>query len=79
MKVLFAQLCLTLCNFMDRLLCPWDLPGKNTGMGSHSLLQDIFLIQGSNLGFLHCRQMLYHLRHQGSPRYVQLYFSNNIF
>ena len=25
-----------------RLLCPWDSPGKNTGVGSHSLLQRIF-------------------------------------
>ena len=31
-----------------RLLCPWDSPGKNTGMDSHSLLQGIFLTQGSN-------------------------------
>ena len=29
-----------------RLLCPWDLPGKNTGAGSHFLLQRIFLTQG---------------------------------
>ena len=32
-----------------RLLCPWDSPGKNTEMGSHSLLQGIFTTQGSNL------------------------------
>ena len=36
-------------------------------MGSHSLLQGIFLIQGSNPGLLHCRRVLYHLSHQGSP------------
>jgi len=30
-------------------LCPWDFPGKNTGMGCHFLLQVIFLTQGSNL------------------------------
>ena len=34
---------------------------------SHSLLQRIFPIQGSNPGLLHCRQILYHLSHQGSP------------
>ena len=34
---------------------------------SHSLLQGIFLTQGSNPGLLHCRQILYHLSHQGSP------------
>ena len=35
-----------------------DSPGKNTGVGGHSLLQGIFLTQGSNLGLLHCRQIL---------------------
>ena len=50
-----------------RLLCPWNSPGKNTGVGSHSLLQRIFLTQGSNPGILHCRWILYHLSHQGSP------------
>ena len=40
------------------LLCPRDSPGKNTGVGSHSLLQGIFLIQGSNPGLLSCRQIL---------------------
>ena len=35
-----------------RLLCLWDSPGKNTGVGSHALLQGIFPIQGSNLGLL---------------------------
>ena len=39
-------------------------PGKNTGVGSHSLLQGIFPTQGWNLGLLHCRQILYHLSHQ---------------
>ena len=41
-----------------RLLHPWDFSGKSTGMGCHFLLQEIFLTQGSNLGLLHCRQML---------------------
>ena len=36
-------------------------------MGSHSLLQGLFLTQGRNLGLLHCRQILYHLSHKGSP------------
>ena len=35
-----------------RLLCPWDSPGKNTGVGCHALLQGIFSIQGSNLHLL---------------------------
>ena len=50
-----------------RLLCPWDSSGKKTGVGSHSFLQGIFPTQGLNLGFLHCRQILYLLSHQGSP------------
>ena len=72
------QSCPTLCNPMDcsppvRLLCPWDSPGKNTGVGGHSLLQGIFLTQGSNPGLLHCRQILDHLSHQG--RQVNLEYS----
>ena len=53
--------------YPSRLLCPWNSPGKNTGVGCHSLLQGIFPTQGSNLGVLHCRQILYYLSHQGSP------------
>ena len=34
------------------LLCPWDSPGKNTGVGCHALLQGIFLTQGSKLHLL---------------------------
>ena len=34
----------------------WDSSAKNTGVGCHSLLQGIFLTQGSNLGLLHCRR-----------------------
>ena len=44
-----------------RLPCPWDFPGKNTGVGCHSLLQGIFQTQGLNLGLLHCSQILNHL------------------
>ena len=39
-----------------RLLCSWNSPGRNTGVGCHSLLQRIFLTQGSNPGLPHCRQ-----------------------
>ena len=42
-------------------LGPWDSPGKNTGVGCHSLLQEIFLTQGLNPGLLQYRQILYHL------------------
>ena len=48
----------------DYWILPWDFPGKNTRVGSHSLLQGIFLTQGSNPDLLHCRQILYCLRHQ---------------
>ena len=48
------------------VLCPWDSPGKNTGMGCNFLLQEIFPTQELNLGLLHCRQILNHLSHQGS-------------
>ena len=48
------------------LLCPWNLPGKGTGVGCYFLLQRIFPTQGSKPGLPHCRQMLYHLSHQGS-------------
>ena len=51
-KVLVAQSCLTLCNPTDCIppgpLCPWNFPGNNTGVGSHSFQQKIFLTQGSN-------------------------------
>ena len=46
----------------------WNSPGQNTGVGSQSLLQEILTTQGSNPGLLHCRHILYHLSHQGSPR-----------
>ena len=49
-----------------RLLHLWDFPGKSTGVGCHCLLQEIFLTQGLNPGPPHCRQMLYHLNHQGN-------------
>ena len=59
-----ALLCLTLFNTIglcpSRLLCPWNFPGKNTGVGCHFLLQGIFLPQGLNPHLVHCRQILYH-------------------
>ena len=47
---------------------PAEPPGKpkNTGVGSLSLLQQIFPNQESTWGFLHCRQILYQLSYQGS-------------
>ena len=69
MKLLVTQSCLTLCHPMD---CSrmgssvMEFSRQEYWMGSHFLLQGIFLTQGLNLGFLHCRQILYPLSHQGS-------------
>ena len=55
---------------LNRLFCPWDSPGKNTGLGSHFLLQGIFLTQGLNprlLYLLHWQGDSLPLRHLGSP------------
>ena len=56
-----AQLCLILCDphglQLARLLCPWDFLTRNSGVGCHFLLWEIFPTQGSNcIG----RQILYH-------------------
>ena len=45
--------------FPTRLLCPWDLAGKNTGGSCHRLFQGIFPTQGSNLHLLLGRKILY--------------------
>ena len=48
-----------------------DCPGKNTGVGCQALLQGTYPTQGSNLGLLNCRQILYCLSHQGNPKIKQ--------
>ena len=53
------------------LFSPWNSPNQNTGVRSLSLLQGIFPTQGSNPGPPHCRQILYQLSHQGSPRILE--------
>ena len=53
------------------LYSPWNSPGQYTGVGSLSLLQGIFPIQGWNPGLPHCRWILYQLRHKGSPRILE--------
>ena len=62
-----------------RLLCPWDFPSKNTGVGCHFLLQGIFPIRELNLGLLHRRQILYRLSYEGSPviLYVCVYSASD--
>ena len=44
-----------------------DSPGKSTGVSCHALLQGIVPTQELKAGLLHCRWILYRLRHQGSP------------
>ena len=70
-----AQLCLTLCDPMKCSLpgasVLGDSPGKNTGVGSLSLLQRIFPTEGLNPGLLHYRLILYQLSHKGSPRILE--------
>ena len=46
---------------------PWPSPVQNTAVGSLSRLQGTFPTPGSNLGLLHCRQILYQLSHKGKP------------
>ena len=69
---LVTQSCLTLCNPMDYnpsgSSVHGDSSGKNIGVGCHAFLQRIFPTWGLNLGLPHCRWILYHLSHQGSPR-----------
>jgi len=66
-----------------RPLCPWNFPGKNTGVGSCSLLQGIFPTQGSNPGqgifptqgsnpgLPHCTWILYQLSRKGNSRILE--------
>ena len=72
---LVAQLWLSLCDPMDCSPPGSSIhrhsPGKNSGVGCHSVLQGIFLTQGLNSGLPHCRQILYCLSHQGSPRILE--------
>ena len=46
------------------LQSPWNSPGQNTGVGSLSLLQEIFSTQALNPGLPQCRWILYQLRHR---------------
>ena len=75
MLCLVIQSCLILCNPMDSSLpgssVHGDSPGKNNGVSCHPLLQGIFPTQGWNPGLSHCRQILYCLSHQGSPRILE--------
>ena len=53
------------------LLCLWDSPGKNIGVGSHSILQGFFLTQGLNLGLLHWQADSLPLLPPGNTQVIQ--------
>ena len=92
--MLFQILSLLYLSCVQVFVTPWtvcslpgssvhgDSAGKNTGVGSHAFLQGIFTTQESNPGLQHCRRILYHLSHQGSPRiqeWVTFSFSKGSF
>ena len=60
------------------LYCPWNSLGKNTGVGWYFLVQGIFPTQGSNPGLPHCRQILYHLSHQGKGKHLINSFNTKV-
>ena len=50
---------------------PWNSPGQDIRVDSHSLLQGIFPTQRSNPGLPHYRWILSQLSHKGSPRILE--------
>ena len=66
-----TEICSVVSNSLQshRLYSPWNSPGQDIGVGSHSRLQGFFPTQGSNPGLPHCKWILYHLNHQGSPKF----------
>ena len=72
---LVAKSCSTFCDpwivTCQAPLCPWNSPGKNTGVSFHFLLQGFFLTQGLNLYLLHWEEDSLTLNHQGSPNSIK--------
>ena len=72
---LIAQSCPTVWNPIDcnppGSSVHGDSPGKITGVGCHTFFQRTFPTQSLNPGLPHCRQFIYHLSDQGSPRIVE--------
>ena len=62
--------------YPTRLLCPWDVPDKNTAVRCHFLLQGIFPTRGLNCISCICKWIPYHLSHLGStfPLFSFCYF-----
>ena len=81
MRAKLLQSCPSLCNPMDlqpsRLFCPWDSPGKNTGVGCH-FLQGIFQTLGSNPGLLHWQADCLPLSQLGNPKCLCLCSVSNL-
>ena len=77
------RLCVTPWLQPSRLLCPWDSLGKNTGVGCHFLLQEIFPTRdGIHPSYISCtsRWVLYHC-HLGSPWSIgslEIWFSSRL-
>ena len=69
---LVTQSCLTLCDPTDcgppGSSVHGESPGNNTGVSCCALLQRLFPTQGLKPGLSPCKQILYYLSHQGSPR-----------
>ena len=82
---LVAQSCPIFCDPMDcsppGSFVQGDSPGKNPGVGCHAFLQGIFPTQGLKLGLALCRQIFYHLSHQGNPGTLELvgYYFSRVF
>ena len=66
-----------LLSHVQLFVTPWNSPGQNTGVGSHSLLQGIFQTQGLNPGLSHCRWILYKLSHKKSSESYNSQFKCN--
>ena len=75
MKVLVAGWCPTPWTAAHQAPLSMESSRQNAGMGNHFLLQGFFPTQGLNLSLLHCRRMLYHLSHQGSPSHTYIHVS----
>ena len=60
-----------------RFLCPWDSPGKNTGLGCHFLLQRVAPTQGSNSHLLYWQAVSLSLNYLGSPMYRNIVHHKN--
>ena len=68
-----VQLFVTPWTVPSRLLCPWDFPGKKTGVGCHFLFQGIFPTQESNphlLQLLHWQADSLSLSHRTVINYI---------